>query len=267
VDERLIADEFFRPSYTFGVWANGNIVDRVKYAVMLGNNLSQLGVDAAQMDNNLNTWSGALTWMPGTGEFGKTGGFGDFEQHQKMASRFGLHFTRSDENAQGQPKNTDSFENVQIRLSDGNSIFTPNLFGSSVSVKDATYHMASFDAGVKYRGLALEGEVYWRMINNFRGTGTGGIPTLKDTGFQIQASGMIKPETLQAYVSNSKVNGDYGDPWDARLGVNWFPWKTENARWNFEYIQLYKSPVGGLSLPYAVGGTGPVFHMNFMVSF
>jgi hypothetical protein len=267
VDNRLIADEFFRPSYTFGVWAKGTVVEKVNYAVMLGNNLSQLGIDAGQMDSGLNTWSGALTWLPSTGEFGKRGGFGDFEHHKEMATRLGLHFTRSDENKQSQPSNTNSFDNVQVKLSDGNSIFKQDLFGPGIQVEDATYQMSSFDAGVKYQGFSLEGETYWRWVTHFRGTGTDGLSNLNDTGFQIQASAMLKPESLQAYVSNSKVYGEYGDPWDARLGLNWFPWKTESARWNFEYIQLHKSPVGGLSLPYPVGGNGPIFYSNFQVSF
>ena len=121
--------------------------------------------------------------------------------------------------------------------------------------------------GVKYQGFSLEGETYGRWVTDFRGAGTDNLSNLTDTGFQIQASAMIKPETVQAYVSHSKVYGDYGDPWDARVGMNWFPWKTESARWNVEYIQLHRSPVGGLSLPYTTGGTGPLFHANFMVSF
>ncbi len=267
VDNRLIADEFFRPSYTFGIWAKGAVVDKLNYSVMLGNNLSQLGVDAGQMDNGLNTWSGALTWMPTTGEFGKRGGYGDFEGHQKMATRMGFHFTRSEETKQSQPADTNSFENVQIKLSDGNSIFKPHLFGTGIAVENATYHMSSVDAGAKYHGFSLEGETYWRWVTQFRGPETGSIPTLHDTGFQIQASAMVSPQTLQAYVSSSKVFGQYGDPWDGRIGMNWFPWKTESARWNVEYIQLHKSPVGGLSLPYATGGTGPIFYCNFMISF
>jgi hypothetical protein len=267
VDNRLISDEFFRPSYTFGVWAKGKVVHTLNYAVMLGNNLSQLGVDAGQMDNELNTWSGVLTWMPTTGEFGKRAAFGDFEHHTKPATRVGLHFTRSDESKQSQPADTNSFENVQIKLSDGNTIFKPNLFGAGTSVENATYQMSSVDGGVKYRGLSLEGETYWRWITDFRGPGTGSLSNLTDTGYQIQASAMVQPQTVQVYVSNSKVYGQYGDPWDARLGMNWFPWKSESARWNLEYIQLYKSPVGGLSLPYTTGGTGPIFYTNFMVSF
>jgi hypothetical protein len=36
---------------------------------------------------------------------------------------------------------------------------------------------------------------------------------------------------------------------------------------NVEYIHLDRSPVGGLSLPYQVGGTGPIFYTNFVLNF
>ncbi len=110
VDNRTIADEFFRGSYTSGFWAWGKVSDEVGYRVMLGNNLSQLGVDAGELDSNFNTMSGALWWMPTTGEFGVANGFGDFEQHDELATLFGMHFTRSREDAQSQPGLND-FEN------------------------------------------------------------------------------------------------------------------------------------------------------------
>ena len=55
VDNRLIADEFFRGSYTSGAWLKGEIAANVKYFAMVGDNLSTLGVSAAQLDNGLNT--------------------------------------------------------------------------------------------------------------------------------------------------------------------------------------------------------------------
>ena len=69
-DQRLIADEFFRPSYTTGLFARGEIAKGLRYSVMWGNNLSQLGTDAGQLANDMNTVSGSLVWMPTTGEFG-----------------------------------------------------------------------------------------------------------------------------------------------------------------------------------------------------
>jgi len=268
VDNRLMADEFFRPSYTMGVWARGKIVDRLTYRFMLGNNLSQLGVDAGQLDNKLNTIATALIWYPTTGEYGTRGGFGDFDHHEQVATRLGVHFTSSTETRQGQP-DTEAFENVQIRLSDGSVIFTPGLFAAGIQVEEANYRMFSADAGAKYRGFSLEGEYYWRWVNGFRTRGTGNLPfdELTDTGFQLQSSAMILPATLQLYVSGSKIFGDYGDPWETRLGANWFPWNKFVVRWNFEYLHTDRCPVGALSLPYLVGGTGDIFYSSFQVNF
>ena len=47
VDNRPMADEFFRASFTTGIFANGKLSDNLRYQFMLGNNLSQLGVSAA----------------------------------------------------------------------------------------------------------------------------------------------------------------------------------------------------------------------------
>jgi hypothetical protein len=266
VDNRLLADEFFRPSYTTGIWTQGDIVDRLSYSVMLGNNLSQLGVDAGQLDNGLNTLATAVVWLPTTGEFGFAGAFGDFDHHEKLATRLAAHFTTSNENYQGQPDN-DNFENVQIRLSNGGIIFTPNLFGPGIWVQDALYQMSDADVGLKYHGLSLEGEYYWRWISQLRGPNTAGLPNLFDHGFQVQASAMVLPRILQAYVSGSKIFGQYGDPSDFRIGANWYPFKNQVLRWNAEVLLLDRSPVGGLSLPYPVGGNGTVVYTSLQLNF
>jgi hypothetical protein len=264
VDTRLIADEFFRPSYTSGIQARGDITKKLRYQAMLGNNLSTLGVSALQLDNGYNTFSGALVWTPTTGEFGP--GFGDFEQHKKLATRLAGHFSRSNETSQSQP-NSETFENVQIRLADGTVIFTPNLFGSGVTINAVRYRMATVDGGLKYHGLSLEGEYFWRWLDNFSGPGTAGLPTLYDRGFQLQASAMAIPKTLQFYTGGSTIKGQFGNPYDFRMGLNWFPWQNRVVRWNTEGLYLNKSPVGYTSVPFSLGATGWVFHTNLELAF
>lgn len=263
VDSRHIADEFFRPSYTSGVWLKGNITKRVRYQVMLGNNLSTLGVSAARLDNKFNTLSSAVVWVP-TGEYGQ--GWGDFENHQRITGRLGVHFTRSDENRESQPNN-ETFENTQLRLSDGTVIFTPDLFGPGITITDARYQMLSLDGGLKFRGVALEGEYYFRWLDNFRGENTEGLPSLYDHGFQLQASAMVIPKTLQLYAGTSRINGEFGNPFDFRAGANWFPWKNKVVRWNTEWLYLRNSPVGYSSVPFAIGGRGNVFHSSLELAF
>lgn len=268
VDSRHIADEFFRPSYTSGVWATGNITDRLRYQAMLGNNMSTLGVPASRLDNGLNTFSGALIWLP-TGNFeeGFSGqGWGDFEHHEKFSTRVGFHYSRSDENKESQP-NSEQFENTQLRLSDGSVIFTPDLFGKGITITDARWQMTSFDAAFKYKGFSLEGEYYLRWLDNFRGENTQTIPDQFDHGFQFQGTAMLMPRTLQLYAGHSKVFGQYGDPWDFRTGLNFFPFKNKVVRWNNEALYLRRSPVGYTSVAYPVGGQGWVFSSSVELAF
>jgi hypothetical protein len=266
VDDRMTADEFFRGSYTSGVWVKGAIVPGLNYMAMLGNNLSTLGVSASQLDNKLDTWSGMLSWMPTTKEFGPLGAFGDFENHQELATRFGVHFTRSTEDAQQQP-GTNSIENSQIRLTDGSVIFTPSLFGPGITVQKVRYEMASFDVGFKYHGYALEAEYYWRNLSNFIGTGVEALKDIKDDGYQVQLSGMLVPQLFQLYGGVSQIKGDYGDSTELRLGMNYFPKRMRGLRLNAEWLDLDHCPVGYTAVPYPVGGNGTVFHANFELNF
>lgn len=257
-DNRPIADEFFRPSYTFGIWAKGRVVDGVDYQVMLGNSLSQLGVDAGRLDGDLSTVSAELSWKP-MGEY--PAAFGDFEETPSLATRLGLRFSYSQEDVQNQPNVDDGFQNVTLRLSDGNPIFTPGLFGDGIQIRNANYQMLSFDAGAKWNGVSLEGEYYYRWLDDFEGRSTSRLDfdDITDHGFQLQASAMVLPERLQAYVGGSKIFGDHGNPWDARVGVNWFPFRTRALRWNNEVMYVDDSPVGALSLAQPVGAEGPIF--------
>ena len=275
VDSRHIADEFMRPSYTSGIWATGQLANRLKYQAMLGNNMSTLGVPASRLDNGINTFSGALIWFP-TGDFEKgfSGqGWGDFEHHEKFSTRLAVHFSHSKENKESQPE-SDQFENTQLRLSDGSVIFTPDLFGPGTTITDARYRMTTIDGGFKYRGFSVEGEYFWRWLDNFKfldpltPAQTQSVPArLFDHAFQLQGSAMVVPQKLQAYVGHSRIFGQYGRPWDFRVGTNFFPFRNKVVRWNNELLYLYKSPVGYTSVPYPVGGRGWVFHSSMELAF
>ena len=266
VDDRLIADEFFRGSYTSGVWLKGELNTKVKYTAMFANNLSTLGVSAAQIDNRFDTQSFAVQWMPTTGEFGLWNTFGDFDDHQNVATRVGVHFSHSLEEKQSQP-GTEGIENSQIRLTDGSVIFTPDLFGPGTTVNEVDYRMMSLDAGVKYKGLSLEGEYYKRWLSNFAGVNTSGIADISDHGYQLQASGMAIPKTLQLYFGTSQIFGDHGDQWEVRGGENWYLMKERGIRLNGELMYVNRSPVGYTAYPYPVGAKGTVFHVNLEINF
>ena len=168
VDDRLIADEFFRGSYTTGFWLKGEFATKFKYQAMIANNLSTLGVSASQIDNTFDTQSYVLQWLPTTGEFGLYGTFGDFDTHENLATRLAIHYTSSTEDKQSQP-GADSIENSQIRLTDGSIIFTPNLFGDGITVNRVKYRMSSLDGGLKYKGMSFEAEYLLAMAERLPG--------------------------------------------------------------------------------------------------
>ena len=261
IDHRGLADEFFRGSYATGVQAMGKLPYRFFYNVSMTNNLSALGVSASQMAFGLDTYSGVLYWMPTTGEYGPGFGFGDYEEHQDVATLLGVHFTKSREDAQSQPKTT-GIENSQIRLSDGTVIFQPDAFRTGGQITKATYQMLDLDAGVKYRGWSLDGEYYFRWVNDFDVVGFVPVTRLYESGFQVLASGMLKPRALQAYAMGSKVIGEFGNSWDIGFGLTYFPFERKQVRLNAEGIYMNRSAIGYTAVPYVVGGTGWVWTLN-----
>ena len=266
VDDRLISDEFFRGSYTSGIWLKGELNAKLKYMAMFANNLSTLGVSASQIDAGLDTQSFMLQWLPTTGEFGLWGTFGDYDYHENVATRVAAHWSHSREEKQSQP-GTNGIENSQIRLTDGSVIFTPELFGPGITVERVTWEMASIDAGIKYKGLSLEGEYYWRDLSNYAGSNVGGIEDIADHGFQLQASAMAIPKRLQIYVGTSGIYGDYGDASEFRSGANWYFTKERGLRVNAEWLRLDDCPVGYTAVPYPVGGSGNIYHINLELNF
>lgn len=265
-DNRVMADEFYRGSYTSGVDVLGTIAPGLEYRAMLGNNLSTLGVSSKQLDNKLDTYSASLVWMPTTKEFGLAEGFGDYDYHDKVATLIGLHYTHSTETAQGQPA-VDSFENSQIRLTDGTLLFSPDPFGTGGKIETARYRMASVDAGIKYKGFSLEGQWYWRWVDDFKVIGFIPVTEIKDNGMAVQASGMPIKDYLQAYVTYSKIWGQNGDPNEYALGLNYYPFGRREMHVNLEAIHLDRSPVGGFHIPVPVGGTGWVFLSDWVLMF
>jgi hypothetical protein len=265
VDHRTITDEFFRGSYSQGIFAYGQ-KGSVGYFAMLADNLSTLGVDAVQMDADFTTVSTAIWWMPTTGEFGPRNGFGDYEEHADVATRIGAHFSFSPEDRQSQPGSED-IDNTQIRLSNGTIVFTPGALAPDVSVESVKYYMTDFDAGVKWRGLALEGEYYVRWLNDFRANGPLPDHNMFDHGFQLLASAMVLPKTVQVYTMGAYLFGDFGDAWEMTAGLNWWIFRRRELRLNLEYIYDHESPIGYTAVPQVVGGTGSIVSANLEMSF
>ena len=260
--DRVMADEFFRPFFSQGVFGQGIIVPRLEYRWMVGNNNSNLDTPATKIDRKLSA-GGALTWLPTTGEFGPRGAFGDYERHEKLATRFNLAYTYSPEERQSSLSEVSS--NTTLRLADSLNVFDPGTFAPGVTVLRTRYRLASAAAGLKYHGFWLQGEGYYRKLDQFVADGLMPVGAVRDTGFYVQAAQMIIPKRAEIYGTTSYVFSDYGHPKEFIVGGNYYPWDTRNLRLNLQLINVDQSPVSSTFGFYTGKITGQVVSIGFTV--
>jgi hypothetical protein len=253
--DRTMAEDALRGGFTNGFFVNGEITSRLNYWVMVGNNLSSLGIQASKLTRDMST-SASLVWMPTTGEFGPRGGNGDFEHHEKLATRFGGSISHSREdrfNNIGTP----SPDNTQVRMSDGVLFFETGALAPDVTVDNADYDMTAVDVGFKYKGFALHTEFYNRRLSNFAADGPLPLSSITDKGYSLQALYMVVPKTLCVYGIHSKIIDEFKrNPYELGGGVNVYPYKSRSWRINVQGMYIYKSAAGGTFGLYGAGQTG-----------
>ncbi len=238
--DRVMADEFFRPYFSQGVFAQGNLLPTLQYRWMVGNNNSNLDIPATKLDRDLSAGF-ALTWLPTTGEFGPRGAFGDYERHEKLATRFNLAYTYSPEERQS-PVGT-APGNTTLRLADSLNVFDTGALANGVTVEKTKYQLVSAAAGMKYRGFWLQGEGYGRKLDNFIANGLLPVSAVRDYGFYVQMADMVVPNRIELYGATSYIFGQYGHPKEFIVGGNYYPWNTRNLRLNVQLINVDRSPV------------------------
>lgn len=267
--DRVMADEFFRPFFNSGVWAQGEITPGLWYNAMLGTTNSILGVKSSQLDRKY-TYGASMWWMPTTKEFGPRGAYGDWEQHQKVATRFGFSTTFSPEQSF-----TDSFTkvsgNTTLRLADSVSVFEPGALAPGVTVENVDYKILSFDAGMKYKGFFLQTEIYNRWLDNFQANGPLPVNSIHDTGFYVQGAFFPVPKKLELYAATSQIFGDKSAGFDNSseylVGTNFYPTSTRLVRFNVQVINVNHSPVSSAFGYYVGGQDGTTVSTAFSVFF
>jgi hypothetical protein len=263
--DRQLADDFFRPGFTGGIWAGGEPLPKLNYKVMVGNNLSQIGINATKLTRELAT-SLSVWYLPTTGEFGPRGGFGDYEIHKKVATRFGVSYTRSRENRFSQPS-LSAPDNTQIRLSDSTLFFQTGALAANTTVNDADYHMVAVDVGAKYGGIHLQTELYYRLLTKFDGDGPLPLSAIHDHGFYVQAGYTLPNRKWMIYSATDFIFGQFNNSYEAGGGANYYPTDTRNWRFNLWSFYVFRSAYGSLFGYYTPGQTGPTVSLSTDVFF
>jgi hypothetical protein len=171
----------------------------------------------------------------------------------------GLAFTRVDDEGVrefNQEFVVDSGRRLASILPDGISAYDVWLF--------------TIDTHLKYRGLSIIAEYYWRYISQFSG---GNVPSLYDDGFVLQTGYFICPKTLEVLFRWSRIVGNSGT-----LGLNLqsadevstgFVWyiKGHNAKLTFDVSHRDGSPLSSSRLDILPGDEGWLYRTQFQLAF
>ena len=255
--DRSMADNFFRPGFTQGLWAYGQPIKGVTYQVMVGNGLNTLGVSANKIDTGL-ALAGSVWWEPfGTyGESGKSANmYDDYTGSKKVRIRLGTSFTRSREDRFSN-LDVSSPENTALHNSDGVLTFSTGAFAPGVTLDKALYKMWAIDGGLKWRGLAVNGQYFMRWLGDFEADGPLPLKSTFDHGFELTAGHFVIPKKLQLYGRGSAVFGEFRNSSEYGGGVRWYFLPTERLWLNAELIRINHAPYGGAFTPYTAGMNG-----------
>jgi hypothetical protein len=266
--DRSMADNFFRPAFTQGIWANGELPHHLNYLVFVGNGLNTLNISATKIDENL-MGSGSVWWEP-LGDYGPAGKsrnmYDDYYWSPNLRIRLGASFTWARENRFSDLDQSNP-ENTAMHNSDGVLTFSTGAFAPGVTVDDATYRMLAIDWGLKRDGWALNGGYYFRWVDDFRADGPMPIKSMFDQGFDLSAGTFLIRKKLMLYGRGSAVFGQFRDSWEAAAGAKWYFVPTERAWLSVELMRVVNSPYGGTFTPYTAGLTAWVPMVQSILAF
>ena len=266
--DRSMADNFFRPGFTQGAWATGDLGGGLNYLAFVGNGLNTLNISANAIDTHL-AGSASVWWEP-LGDYGPPGKsrniYDDYFASKNVRVRFGTAFTRSREDRFSNLDQS-SPENTSIYNSDGVLFFSTGALAPGVTVDKATYRMSATDFGVKWNGLAVNGQYFMRWLSDFESDGPLPLASTFDRGGEVSASYFVEPKTVSLYGRGSWVRGQFGNSHEYGGGVKWFFLPTERLWLNAELFKIDRAPYSGAFTPYTAGMTGWVPMVQTVLAF
>ena len=151
--------------------------------------------------------------------------------------------------------------------SDGVLTFSTGAFAPGVTVNRDLYKMSAIDGGIKYNGLAVNGQYYMRWLSNFEADGPMPVTSTFDHGFELSASYFVIPKELLVYGRGSQVFGQFGNSYEYAGGVKWYFLPTERLWLSGELMRVHKSPYGAAFTPYTAGMNGWVPMVQSVIAF
>lgn len=259
--DRPMANDFFRPDRTVGVFGVGDFGANGHYQLMWGNGFQTTNL-ANSLTDTLMTFA-ASSYVDPWGDFGSN--LVDFEGCSDPLVRLGHSFAYSPQksNTLGSPLDETSF----VRLADGTRLTQTGALAPGVTVSQYDLVFYGLDASYKGYGWSVNSEVFCRWINDIQGDGPLADDSLQQFGYYVEGGYFLIPKVFDLNLRHSQVNGDYGSASEFAIGCNWFPLKKQQMKVSFEVTQLDGSPLQNTSTDILVGDNGALFRTQVQLEF
>lgn len=261
--DRSMATTFFRPDRSIGLWLIGEPLTGVYYRTMLANGFNTTDLTSDDIDNNF-AWASSA-WWDVFDNFGS--GWSDLEGHEDLAIQTGLSFTLTSEDGKDGSGQLLS-EGNYARLSDGTRLVFPGALAPDVTVDEFDLYLLSVDFAAKYRGFSVNGEYYFRWIEEIDGDGPLPLDGFFDHGFYFEGGYMILPKYVELCARLSQVYGKFGDRGaEYAGGVNWFINGAHNLKLTLDVTRVKHSPAQNSAPGYRIGDDGVMLRTQVQVGF
>ena len=256
---RPIANEFFRPSRTTGVWVVGDPTKTTHYEFMVGQGYSTEGLTTAETGNNFAVASSA--WWDITGNYGPLRPT-DFEFHDDLAIRVGTSGVWSAEGTPGRQLEEADF----LRLTDGTRLTDPGALAPGAIVKSFDVTLAAVDAAFKYRGWSANGEYFWRSVTDLKAN----LPVPEvglQQGFYVEGGFFVLPKQLELNSQFGFVTGRAGSNSSYAAGFSYYPRKSQFLKLTIDATFINRSPTNSGGSNVIVGDSGVLVRAQWQAVF
>lgn len=259
--DRPMANDFFRPDRTIGIFGVGTFGDTGHYEVMLGNSYRSANLPNSSVDDQFTL--AATQYLDSFGPYGSQ--VVDFDGSRELLLRVGHSFVFAPQASDqlGMPLDEANF----VRLSDGTRLTQTGALAAGATVSEYDIFFYGVDAAFKWRGWSLNTEAFLRWIEDIAADAPIPNSGLEQFGFYVEGGCFLIPQTLDVNLRYSQVSGEYGDASEYAAGCNWYPMAKPQLKLSFDITSLDGSPLRNTASDILAGDDGVLFRTQFQSEF
>jgi hypothetical protein len=257
--DRPMANEFFRPSRTTGVWLLRNPNPQTYYELMIGQGYNTEGLVPSEMGENFAV--GGSIYRDILGDYGPLRPT-DFEWHDELAVRLGLSAVRSVEGTPGRQLQEADF----LRLTDGTRITEIGALAPGATIESFNVLLLAFDAAYKYRGWSANSEFFLRSITDLVAD-MPVAPVGLQYGFYCEGGCFLIPRRFELNSQYSFVTGEQGSSNSYALGTSIYPKRSQYLKLSLDGTYIDGNPTNSTGADMLVGEKGFLFRTQLQAQF